>query len=217
MVGVDRSVLRFVLSGVLVSGYLEESVKRGNKPPLSERHQRFIDEYLVDLNATQAAIRAGYSAKTAYSQGHELLKHPEVSKAIKAAKKARADRLAITQDRVLQELARIAYFDPRKLFDADGKPIPINELDDDTAAALVGLDVMEEFDGHGEDRVFVGYTKKYKVADKNTALANAMRHLGMLKDGLNLNLPPGGALVRVEFVDPPNGAAPATPEEQANG
>lgn len=192
-------------------------MKRGNKQLLSEKHQRFVDEYLIDLNATQAAIRAGYSAKTAYSQGHDLLKHPEVSKAIRAAKKARAQRMVISQDRVLQELARIAFFDPRKLFDADGKPIPINQLDDETAAALTGLDVLEEFEGHGEERTFVGYTKKYKIADKNTALANAMRHLGMLKEGLNVNVPSGGALVRVEFVDPPNGIPAAIPEEPANG
>lgn len=192
-------------------------MKRGQKPALSEKHQRFIDEYLVDLNATQAAIRAGYSPATAYSQGQRLLKHDEVAKAVRAAKRARAERLRVTQDRVLLEVARIAFFDPRKLFNSEGAPIPINQLDDDTAAALAGVEVLEEYDGSGEDRVFVGYTKKYKIADKNTALTNAMRHLGMLKDGLNLNLPPGGALVRVEFVDPPDGVPPAAPEGEVDG
>jgi phage terminase small subunit len=193
-------------------------MKRGDKPPMSEKHQRFVEEYLLDLNATQAAIRAGYSSATAYSQGQRLLKHVEVKKAIAKAKRDRADRMAIKQDRVLQELARIAFFDPRKLFDADGKPIAITQLDDDTAAALAGLDVLEEFEGTGEDRVFVGYTKKYKIADKNTALTNAMRHLGMLKDNLNIGLPVGGALVKVEFVDPPNPAPGAAPNsEEPNG
>ena len=149
---------------------------------LTAKVQRFVTEYLIDLNATQAAIRAGYSAKTAAAQASRLLTNVKVAEAIQAAMKAREQRTGITQDRVLQELARIAFFDPRKLLRDDGSPRPIQELDDDTAAALAGLDVLEEYEGSGEDRVFVGYTKKYKITDKNTALTNAMRHLGMLKD-----------------------------------
>jgi phage terminase small subunit len=149
---------------------------------LTAKQQRFVDEYLIDLNATQAATRAGYSAKTANEQGARLLANVSVRSALTEAMKAREQRTHITQDRVLQELARIAFFDPRKLLGPDGAPKPINELDDDTAAALAGLDVTEEFEGSGADRVFVGYTKKFKIADKNTALTNAMRHLGMLKD-----------------------------------
>lgn len=149
---------------------------------LTAKVQRFVTEYLIDLNATQAAIRAGYSARTAAAQASRLLTNVKVAEAIQAAMKAREQRTGITQDRVLQELARIAFFDPRKLLRDDGSPRPIQELDDDTAAALAGLDVLEEYEGSGEDRVFVGYTKKYKITDKNTALTNAMRHLGMLKD-----------------------------------
>jgi phage terminase small subunit len=192
-------------------------MKRGNKQPLSEKHQRFVEEYLVDLNATQAAIRAGYSEKTAYAQGSALLKHIEVAKAIRAAKKARAERMAISQDRVLQELARIAYFDIRKTVDVNGAPIPIQDLDADTAAAIAGIDVIEQYEQVGEERVLIGLLKKYKVFDKNTAITNAMRHLGMLKDSLALTLPPGGTLVKVEFVDAPDkpalGAAQTEGEE----
>lgn len=194
-------------------------MKRGNKQPLSEKHQRFVEEYLVDLNATQAAIRAGYSEKTAYAQGSALLKHIEVGKAIRAAKKARAERMAISQDRVLQELARIAYFDIRKTVDANGAPIPIQDLDADTAAAIAGIDVIEQYEQVGEERVLVGLLKKYKVFDKNTAITNAMRHLGMMKDSLKVDLPPGGSLVKVMFVDAPTNPAPgaALPEGQENG
>jgi phage terminase small subunit len=194
-------------------------MKRGNKQPLSEKHQRFVEEYLVDLNATQAAIRAGYSEKTAYAQGSALLKHIEVAKAIRAAKKARAERMAISQDRVLQELARIAYFDIRKTVDANGAPIPIQDLDADTAAAIAGIDILEQYEQVGEERVLVGLLKKYKVFDKNTAITNAMRHLGMMKDSLKVDLPPGGSLVKVMFVDAPANPAPgaAQPEGQENG
>lgn len=81
--------------------------------------------------------------------------------------------------RVLLEASRLATFDPRKLFREDGSPKPINELDDDTAAALAGLDVVEEWEGSGDDRQFVGYTKKYKVADKNSALEKLFKHHGL--------------------------------------
>lgn len=153
-----------------------------NDKGLTPKQARFVEEYLVDLNATKAAERAGYSARTANEQGARLLAKASVAEAIQAAKLARSQRVEITQDRVLMELARIAFFDPRKLLNADGTPKPLHELDDDTAAAIAGLDVLEEFEGSGQDRVQVGVVKKYKIADKNTALTNAMKHLGLLKD-----------------------------------
>ena len=153
---------------------------------ITPKKQRFAEEYLVDLNATQAAIRAGYSGKTAYSQGDRLLKDVEVRKLIDYAMSKRSERTQITAERVLQELARVAFFDPRRLLNADGSPRPINELDDDTAAVLAGMDIHEEYFGSGEDRQFIGYTKKVKVSDKVAALGLAMRHLGMLKDKLEV-------------------------------
>ena len=146
---------------------------------LNERQQRFVEEYLVDLNATQAAIRAGYSPRTANEQGARLLAHVSIQEAVQAAKEKRSQRVEITQDRVLLEYARLAFFDPRKLFDDNGKPMDITALDDDTAAALVGLDVVEEYQGAGESREFVGYTKKYKLANKLGALDSLGKHLGM--------------------------------------
>ena len=111
---------------------------------LTEKQRRFVAEYLVDLNATQAAIRAGYSSKTAHSVGHENLRKPEISAAVQEAMKAREQRTEITQDRVLQELARIAFFDLRKLYREDGSMKSPDEWDDDTAAAMSGLDIQEE-------------------------------------------------------------------------
>ena len=145
---------------------------------MNEKQSRFVAEYLIDLNATEAAKRAGYSDKTAYSVGWEILKKPEIQVAIKVAQDARSKRTEITVDRVLQELAKIAFFDPRKLFDSDGNVKQVHELDDDTAGAIAGLDVQDLI----EDRQVIGYTKKYKIADKNTALANCMKHLGMLTE-----------------------------------
>ena len=75
---------------------------------MTPRQQRFVDEYLVDLNATQAAIRAGYSARTAEQQGPRLLGNVEIAKAVQAAQQVRSDRVQITQDDVLRGLRREA-------------------------------------------------------------------------------------------------------------
>ena len=82
----------------------------------------------------------------------------------------------------MAEYAKLAFFDPRNLFGADGRPLPITELDDETAAAVAGLDVNEQYDGTGRDRAFTGYVKKYRLADKRAALDSLARHLGMFVD-----------------------------------
>ncbi len=146
---------------------------------LTPKQRRFVDEYLIDLNATQAAIRAGYSPKTANEQGARLLANVSIAEAIREARDKRQQRTEITQDRVLQEYARLAFCDPRRLFNADGSPKPIEELDDDTAAALAGLEVREEFEGKGQERTLAGYTKKYKLANKLGALDSLAKHMGL--------------------------------------
>jgi phage terminase small subunit len=149
---------------------------------LTPKQQLFVNEYLVDLNATQAAIRAGYSEKTAQQIGAENLLKPVIAAAIQSAMDKRSNKLEITADRVLEEIAKLAFFDPRKFFNADGSPIPIQDLDDDTAMALSGIDVLEEFEGSGKDRVFVGYTKKFKLSDKKASLELLGRHLKLFTD-----------------------------------
>lgn len=146
---------------------------------LSPKQLLFVKEYLVDLNATKAAIRAGYSEKTAQQIGTENLLKPVISAAIKDEMAKREERTEITQDKVLNELAKIGFFDIRKLLDSEGNPIPLHELDDKTSAAIAGLDILEEYEGTGKDRVFVGYVKKYKIADKRAALVDIGKHLGM--------------------------------------
>lgn len=142
---------------------------------LTPKQERFVQEYLVDLNATAAAKRAGYSDKTACEQATRLLANVKVQTAIQDAKKARQERTEITQDMVIRELAKLGFFDIRKMFDKDGKPLDISQLDSDTAAALVGLDVQDVTDNDGN---YIGYVKKYKMADKIRALELLGRHVG---------------------------------------
>lgn len=152
---------------------------------LTPKQAVFVQEYLIDLNATQAAIRAGYSVRTARSIGEENLRKPDISAAIQLARAEREERTHITQDRVLQELARIAFFDLRKLYREDGTLKAMHELDDEAAAVLAGVDVVETSKASVEDgevKYTPEFTKKVKIPDKVGALALAMRHLGMLKD-----------------------------------
>ena len=149
---------------------------------LTAKQSRFVDEYLVDLNGTQAAIRAGYSQKTARSIAKENLTKPDIAAAVAEAQAARARRTEIKADRVLSELSRIVFSDVRAYFDDKGAVRPLHELSDDEAAALGALDTSELFEGRGEDREHVGYMKKIKLWDKLAALRLAMLHLGLLKE-----------------------------------
>lgn len=142
---------------------------------LTPKQAAFVREYLIDLNATQAAVRAGYSKSTAAAIGHENLRKPEIEQAIQKAINERSRRTEITQDRVLQELARIAYSDPRQLYNDDGALKPIPELSDEAAASLAGFEILEVFDG----KELVGYTKKVKRWDKLKALDLLCEHLGI--------------------------------------
>lgn len=156
---------------------------------LTPKQARFVDEYLIDLNATQAAARAGYSKHTANEQGSRLLANVSVHSALTAAMKAREQRTHITQDRVLKELARLAFSDIRKAFHDDGRLKLPQELDDDTAAALAGIDTVTSSVPGGEEAPLSLTTKKVKIADKNASLTLAMRHLGMLNDKLQIDAP----------------------------
>lgn len=155
---------------------------------MSPKQQRFVQEYLVDLNATQAAIRAGYSPRTAASIGQENLIKPEIQEAIRQAQQARSARTAITADNVLRELALIAYQRAGKLYRPDGTLKPPSEWDDTDSAIIAGVETTEEFHGRGEDRELVGYTKKVKRWDKLRALELLGKHLGMFVEKHELSI-----------------------------
>ncbi|QHI17204.1 terminase small subunit [Acinetobacter haemolyticus] len=153
---------------------------------LRGKQQRFVDEYLVDRNATQAAIRAGYSAKTAYSIGEENLRKPEVKKAIEIGEAEIAERTKITQDMVMKELAKIGFsnmLDYITITDGGDPITDFSALTPDQAAAISEITVEEYTEGRGDDARNVKRTK-FKLSDKRAALVNMGKHLGMFKDHL---------------------------------
>lgn len=166
---------------------------------LNEKQQRFVDEYLIDLNATAAYKRAGYEAEgnAAEVNACRLLSNAKVAEAIAKRMKDREKRTEITQDRVLQEYAKLAFLDPRRFYNEDGALIPVHQLDADVAAALVGVDVHEE----KVDGVAVGQTKKIKFVDKKGALDSVARHLGMFNDKMALTGKDGGPIETVTKIE----------------
>lgn len=105
-----------------------------------------------------------------------------------ASADAKLKRVHITPERVISELGRLAFVDPRRFFNDDGTAKRIGELDDDTAAALAGIEVYEEFAGRGEDRELIGHTKKFKIADKGVNLERLGRHFGLFRDNSAFNV-----------------------------
>lgn len=156
-------------------------------PKAKQRRTRFIKEFLKDRNASRAAVAAGFSEKGSGVRGHRLLQEPEIREAIdREEAKYHAD-LSVSVDRVRRELARLAFFDPRSFFSADGSLKPLSQLTDDEAAVIAGLDLTELFAGNGDQRNNIGVMKKLKLANKLDALEQLGRHLKMFTDKIEVS------------------------------
>lgn len=145
---------------------------------MTKKQKRFCEEYLIDLNATQAAIRAGYSPNTAKSIGCENLTKPDIRAHIDRAMAERSRRTGVNADRVIQELAKIAFVNATDVIDPKTATIKENALPEDMAA-IQSVKVKT----FGED----GLEREIKMADKLKALEMLGRHLGMFKDKLELS------------------------------
>jgi len=151
---------------------------------LNRKQKAFCDEYLIDLNAKQAAIRAGYSPKTSEWIGPNLLKKSHVSAHIAEMMQQRSTRTQITADNVLRELAKLGFsnMEDFMVVGSDGFPrIDLSSLDRDKSAAISELtvDTYNEAVGEGEFREVKKV--KMKVADKKSALELLGRHLGIFE------------------------------------
>lgn len=148
---------------------------------LTKKQKLFVEEYLIDLNATQAAIRAGYSPDTAKEIGCENLTKPNIRNAIDKAMAERSRRTGINQDRILMELAKIALVNPEKVVNFDEATIREDAQPEDLAAvASVKVKRFPTKDGEGIER-------EIKFYDKTKALDLAGRHLGMFKDKVEIS------------------------------
>jgi len=144
---------------------------------------RFVREYLKDLNATQAAIRADYSTKTVASQGHRLLKSPAVGNAIAYAQARLLKKTEVSVENVERELGRIAFSDIGPFFDKRGRPLPINAVPEEARRALSRLRVQESFNSDRGDKKHIGRPYELVFSYKNGALDALAKYLKMYPVG----------------------------------
>lgn len=149
---------------------------------LTTRRKLFALEYLKDLNATQAAIRAGYSEKGAEVTGFNLLRNTKVAAEIQAAMNRRAEKLILTSDYTLRAITNIGHFDPRKLFDEKGNLKDIPDLDADTARNIAGFDFVTLYEGEGDQKHAFGQLRKIRLRDSLKALELEGRHQKLFTD-----------------------------------
>ena len=149
---------------------------------LTEKQRRFVDEYLIDLNATQAAIRAGYSVKTAREQASQNLTKLNIQQAISEKMAERSKRTGVNQDRIVLELAKIAFVNAADVIDSDDATIKAGATADDTTAIQsVKVKVIPTKEGDGVER-------EIRLNDKLKALELLGKHLGMWNDKLDVNV-----------------------------
>ena len=148
---------------------------------MTRKQKRFIEEYLIDLNATQAAIRAGYSPDAAKEIGCENLTKPNIRAHIDKAMAERSKRTGVNADRVVMELAKIAFVNAADVVNAEDATLKEDVLPEDTAAIQsVKVKTIPTKEGEGIER-------EIKMADKIKALELLGKHLGMFKDKLELS------------------------------
>jgi phage terminase small subunit len=155
---------------------------------LSDKQERFCREYVIDSNATQAAIRAGYSKKTAQQQSSRLLLNVVVAERIVELTQAVVEKLEITQEAVLEELAKIGFSNMQDFMGVttNGDPyLDLSNLTREQAAAISEFTVDEYTEGRGEDARDVKRIK-VKLHNKQGALVDIGRHLGMFPNKVEL-------------------------------
>lgn len=156
------------------------------KSKLTPKQARFVDEYIIDLNATQAAIRAGYAARSADVTGARLLGNARLQAALQKAQARLARKIEVTQERIVDELRKIGFSDMSRFARWGPRGVELkssDELDADSAACV--SEVSETDNG----------SVKFKLHDKVAALNLLAKHLGMLKEKVELTGKDGGPLV----------------------
>ena len=167
---------------------------RTPKKTLTEKQRKFLEEFPKDLNATQAAIRAGYKKHSAKVTGSKLVKmirhhvtetNPEANPVANLSGPVTipvSDQTKTEFQRFLTRLEHLAYFDVRKMFDAHNNVIDIPDLPDDVTQAIAGFEITEDFEGRGAERKSVGFTKKVKLVDRLAALLALAKVRGFFHD-----------------------------------
>ncbi len=151
---------------------------------LSPKHQRFVAEYLIDLNAAAAARRAGYAAKNSDVEGARLLGAAGIAEAVTAGRTAQLAAAGVTKARLLLELGRLALVNLRDYWNADGTAKLPHELTEDQGACLAGFEVAKKNLTAGDG--YVDTIHKFKLWNKREAIELYMKHYGMLTEKIEI-------------------------------
>jgi phage terminase small subunit len=149
---------------------------------LTPKQEKFCIEYLKSGNAS-AAYRLSYNAKKMSEQvinneAKKLIDNHKIAVRLDELRKPVVQKTQLTLERVIIENMNVAFFDIRTILDDDGAVKPVNEWPAAAGAAIASVEVLEQYEGSGKERVFVGYLKKIKLVDKGGALDRLMKHLG---------------------------------------
>lgn len=146
---------------------------------LNDRQERFCEEYLIDCNATKAATRAGYSEETAGSQGHDLLKKPEIVDRISQLQRERSERTQITADRVLLELAKIGFSDIKDFLDAGNTIKDLSDMPSDKTSIVSSIKVKKRTMNLDSGETMEQTETEFRLHDKLSALDKIGKHIGL--------------------------------------
>lgn len=149
---------------------------------MTDQQKLFADKYILLNNGTKAAVAAGYSEKSARSQASQLLALEEIEEYIEKQRAKAMSKTGITIEKVLNEYARIAFFDIREIYAPDGEMYNIHQFDDDTAHAIGSIETAEQWEKtEGGKYEITGTIKKVKPHDKIRALDSISKHLGIFE------------------------------------
>jgi phage terminase small subunit len=150
---------------------------------MTPKQERFVAEYLANgLNATKAAISAGYSERSADVEGSRLLVNAKVAAAIAKATNKVMTKLDISVERTLDMVGRLAFFDPADLFETDGSMKQIKDIAPESRSVIAGMEVSDIWAGEGEQKSIIGNLKKIKLSDRLSALDKLMRYHALYHD-----------------------------------
>lgn len=155
---------------------------------LLDQQIRFCQEYIIDLNGKQAAIRAGYSPLSAEVQASQLLSQTKVRAYVQELFDDRACRTMTTADKVIAELYHLINFDPHDYYDERGALKSIHDIPKDARRVIASIETREEYSDTPDGRVLTGYVKKLKFWDKPKNLETLARHLKLLTDKVDVNV-----------------------------
>lgn len=154
---------------------------------LTAKQTAFVQAYLISGNGAEAVKKAGYKTKYPEKVAYQLLDIPRLREIVEQQRQQLAVRAKMTAEEWIDRVTKLAFYDPRKLFDAHGNPIEIAQLGDDEALAIAGFEIVEDFTkvktaSGGEDAVPTGYTKKFKLLDRTPYIMALGKVLGVFPD-----------------------------------